>query len=117
LTSKINEWIREPVVYDELAECVSLVKIVAQNNKTLINAVDNVKRFILKVKPKKPQVLAPEKSKRSMAVKPKQVVKTVDICVVCSKPATSRCSRCKAVSYCSKQCQVENWKQHKDLCK
>ena len=33
---------------------------------------------------------------------------------VCSKAKI--CSRCKAVSYCSKGCQVADWKQHKGDC-
>jgi len=27
------------------------------------------------------------------------------------------CSRCKKTKYCSKTCQTEDWKIHKDLCK
>jgi hypothetical protein len=27
------------------------------------------------------------------------------------------CSACKAASYCSRDCQLEHWKQHKKLCK
>lgn len=28
-----------------------------------------------------------------------------------------RCSRCKKTYYCSEQCQINNWSQHKLLCK
>ena len=27
-----------------------------------------------------------------------------------------RCSRCKCISYCSKDCQVKDWKNHKAFC-
>ena len=27
------------------------------------------------------------------------------------------CSKCKKANYCSKECQVEGWKVHKQLCK
>jgi hypothetical protein len=27
------------------------------------------------------------------------------------------CGQCKAISYCSKECQVEDWKVHKKVCK
>ena len=27
------------------------------------------------------------------------------------------CSRCKTVWYCSRECQVQHWKQHKKVCK
>ncbi|KAF8377353.1 hypothetical protein HHK36_030730 [Tetracentron sinense] len=38
-------------------------------------------------------------------------------CVVCYCPTTTRCSRCKAVRYCSGKCQIIHWKQgHKEEC-
>jgi hypothetical protein len=30
---------------------------------------------------------------------------------------STRCSACKAASYCSRECQLEHWKQHKKVCK
>lgn len=47
-------------------------------------------------------------------------VKTTDghICAACYKPATLRCARCKAVWYCSKECQTRDWKLgHRALCR
>ncbi|XP_009138224.1 ubiquitin carboxyl-terminal hydrolase 16 [Brassica rapa] len=38
-------------------------------------------------------------------------------CPVCYCPALTRCSRCKAVRYCSGKCQIIHWRQgHKDEC-
>ncbi|KAJ1399537.1 Zinc finger, MYND-type [Sesbania bispinosa] len=38
-------------------------------------------------------------------------------CAVCYSPTTMRCSRCKAVRYCSGKCQISHWRQgHKDEC-
>ncbi|PKA56122.1 Ubiquitin carboxyl-terminal hydrolase 16 [Apostasia shenzhenica] len=38
-------------------------------------------------------------------------------CAVCYCPTTTRCSRCKAVRYCSGSCQIIHWRQgHKDKC-
>lgn len=37
-------------------------------------------------------------------------------CEKCSKEATKRCSRCKKVWYCSKECQVSHWPQHSQGC-
>ncbi|PIN12517.1 Ubiquitin carboxyl-terminal hydrolase [Handroanthus impetiginosus] len=38
-------------------------------------------------------------------------------CAVCRCPTTTRCSRCKAVRYCSGKCQIVHWRQgHKDDC-
>ena len=38
-------------------------------------------------------------------------------CLRCSKPAETKCSRCKITYYCSRECQKGNWKQHKSYCK
>ncbi|KAF5200887.1 Ubiquitin carboxyl-terminal hydrolase [Thalictrum thalictroides] len=38
-------------------------------------------------------------------------------CAVCYCPTTTRCSRCKAVRYCSGKCQIIHWRLgHKDEC-
>ncbi|XAR68212.1 Ubiquitinyl hydrolase 1 [Bertholletia excelsa] len=38
-------------------------------------------------------------------------------CATCSGPATTRCSQCKSVRYCSGRCQIIHWRQgHKDEC-
>ncbi|KAL2318000.1 hypothetical protein Fmac_031876 [Flemingia macrophylla] len=40
------------------------------------------------------------------------------LCAVCATPATKKCSRCKAVRYCSQECQQSHWKSgHKSVCK
>jgi hypothetical protein len=38
------------------------------------------------------------------------------ICIVCNKPARSRCSHC-STRYCSSDCQLIDWKKHKKICK
>lgn len=39
-------------------------------------------------------------------------------CAHCLKTATQRCSRCKSVWYCSRECQVDHYKkEHKHVCK
>ncbi len=37
-------------------------------------------------------------------------------CGNCGKDATQRCSRCKNQWYCSRECQLKQWKGHKTLC-
>ncbi|KAE9615213.1 putative ubiquitinyl hydrolase 1 [Lupinus albus] len=38
-------------------------------------------------------------------------------CAVCLCPTTTRCSRCKAVHYCSGKCQILHWRRgHKEEC-
>ena len=41
------------------------------------------------------------------------------VCAACGKGSVpSHCSRCKAVSYCGKQCQTQHWADgHKKACK
>lgn len=39
-------------------------------------------------------------------------------CAACFSTATTRCSRCKAVRYCSSKCQIMHWRQgHKHECR
>uniref|UniRef100_A0A6N2NAV1 ubiquitinyl hydrolase 1 n=1 Tax=Salix viminalis TaxID=40686 RepID=A0A6N2NAV1_SALVM len=41
----------------------------------------------------------------------------VHVCARCFRPATTRCSRCKSVRYCSGKCQINHWRQvHKEEC-
>lgn len=38
-------------------------------------------------------------------------------CVICNRTdKLLRCSRCKAVSYCTKEHQRRDWKRHKEFC-
>lgn len=38
------------------------------------------------------------------------------ICIKCSKPSIKRCSKCLYAYYCSRECQVKDWKSHKLSC-
>jgi hypothetical protein len=50
---------------------------------------------------------------------PKEENGTFLICNHCSNPLLKifRCSRCKAVNYCQRQCQVNDWQYHRFYCK
>ncbi|KAG6872839.1 hypothetical protein C0995_006009 [Termitomyces sp. Mi166 len=37
-------------------------------------------------------------------------------CELCGKKMKSRCTQCLSVSYCGKECQREDWPNHKKLC-
>lgn len=37
-------------------------------------------------------------------------------CAGCGDLATQRCSKCKEEWYCSRECQLKQWKQHKQMC-
>jgi hypothetical protein len=44
------------------------------------------------------------------------IIEVANFCAVCDKDASSRCSRCQGVRYCSTQCQREHWATHKEIC-
>ena len=39
------------------------------------------------------------------------------VCPVCNKVAETKCTGCKTVFYCNKDCQKKHWKTHKFECK
>ena len=39
------------------------------------------------------------------------------VCAGCGEAATQRCSKCKSEWYCSRECQLKRWKEHKPMCK
>ena len=47
----------------------------------------------------------------------KAIVKYTEVCFSCQKETTFKCGRCKMAYYCSKECQVLHWENHKSDCK
>ncbi|XP_032689954.1 zinc finger MYND domain-containing protein 10 isoform X2 [Odontomachus brunneus] len=37
-------------------------------------------------------------------------------CALCQELSKKRCSKCKEAWYCSRQCQVKDWENHKNIC-
>ncbi|XP_011159606.2 zinc finger MYND domain-containing protein 10 [Solenopsis invicta] len=37
-------------------------------------------------------------------------------CLVCQEASKKRCSKCKEAWYCSRECQVKDWENHKNIC-
>jgi len=52
-----------------------------------------------------------------MAKKNAKTLAGTQKCEVCPIFTSSRCEKCKQVYYCSKECQVGDWKLHKPACK
>ncbi|KAF9202511.1 hypothetical protein BGZ49_007338 [Haplosporangium sp. Z 27] len=39
-----------------------------------------------------------------------------NICKKCGGRTTKRCAKCKKIYYCSRECQTENWLEHRHTC-
>lgn len=37
-------------------------------------------------------------------------------CGSCNKEAEKKCSRCEVAFYCSRDCQIKDWENHKEKC-
>lgn len=37
-------------------------------------------------------------------------------CGSCNKEAEKKCSRCEVAFYCSRECQIKDWGNHKEKC-
>lgn len=49
---------------------------------------------------------------------PKTTKSTIDACKVClKKEDAKKCGKCMSVMYCSKACQRNDWKAHKNVCR
>ena len=40
----------------------------------------------------------------------------ISTCKMCQKEAAKKCARCKNAEYCSRECQVKDWQEHKKYC-
>ncbi|NWB99482.1 zinc finger MYND domain-containing protein [Pseudomonas gingeri] len=60
--------------------------------------------------------LAALMARTSASASSSSVVTAGHSCAHCGKPTNLCCSRCKAVYYCSKECQKARWKSHKPSC-
>ncbi len=40
----------------------------------------------------------------------------MSFCAICAKPTSTKCSRCKSVYYCGRECQTTGWRSHKTIC-
>ncbi|KAK0093910.1 hypothetical protein PV326_012362 [Microctonus aethiopoides] len=45
-----------------------------------------------------------------------KINKETKVCARCNDAACKRCSKCKSVWYCGRECQVKDWSSHKSTC-
>ncbi len=51
----------------------------------------------------------------TLETEPLPVIK-IDECNTCGEASTTKCSACKLVFYCNRNCQTKDWKKHKKDC-
>lgn len=61
------------------------------------------------------QFVNPEKKKKEEEKREED--KQEQICACCKEPASTRCTGCRLVFYCDRECQRKDWKSHKDICR
>jgi ankyrin repeat protein len=59
--------------------------------------------------------IAPNLS-RKILVKPENMVRACDCCLLAGAATMQYCSRCKNAAYCNAECQRSDWKRHKAEC-
>jgi len=57
-----------------------------------------------------------ECKQQSDRARPEEQKEVEHRCEICGTPTTSCCGKCKAVYYCSAECQRADWKTHRALC-
>ncbi|KYK65098.1 MYND finger domain-containing protein, partial [Toxoplasma gondii TgCatPRC2] len=38
-------------------------------------------------------------------------------CRTCGRHADQRCAKCKVTWYCTRECQIHDWRNHKEICR
>jgi hypothetical protein len=60
-------------------------------------------------------------TKLSEEFEPVESIKSVPssdvVCCVCNRTGEHRCSACKSVVYCGRDCQIKDWNRHKQTCR
>jgi hypothetical protein len=78
----------------------------------ILNDLNNIKDE--KIKNQKIKELLGLDSKQSTPTNPG---KKTEICTICPNKTAQQCSVCKVAYYCSRECQLQDWKVHKLICK
>jgi hypothetical protein len=101
----------------EEAHTPFVVELIAEMRERLVQTYEG--RYAAIAEDQKANVFVKEtseelKSLGNMFTIPDEL--TAPTCVVCHADAEQRCSRCHTEWYCSRKCQVSDWKRHKSIC-
>merc|ERR1719160_2426766 len=101
----------------EEAHTPFVVELIAEMRERLVQTYEG--RYAAIAEDQKANVFVKEtseelKSLGNMFTIPDEL--TAPTCVVCHADAKQRCSRCQTEWYCSRKCQVSDWKRHKSIC-
>jgi hypothetical protein len=101
----------------EEAHTPFVVELIAEMRERLVQTYEG--RYAAIAEDQKASVFVKEtpdelKSLGNMFTIPDEL--TAPTCVVCHADAEQRCSRCHTEWYCSRKCQVSDWKRHKSIC-
>ena len=77
-----------------------------QEDVGLIELVDFALADVLE-----PRVLRPVDLELTLAA-----VVSAPACEVCAAPSFRKCARCRHARYCSRECQLQDWPEHKARC-
>ena len=61
-------------------------------------------------------ILEPRVLKHSELELTLTAVISVPVCMVCAAQTSRRCGRCRVACYCSTECQLQDWQEHKTHC-
>ena len=115
--------------YDELILCPSLIKKNFAKSKPCgditMEILSNPSIRHLHVVQKLKTIMAFTNLLQQPAEAPPSIKEGFKMCRNCNKMEQSlkfqqsllKCSRCKSTFYCSKECQVADWKSHKPICR
>ena len=104
-------------------DCVVQILLTANNKEKLGTALSKLENRIDTTQYKRLRVIIfGSEDPMNFSIKNEQANREacnlvfVCACEGCTKTGTLRCTRCKLVGYCSKECQIVSWKKHKENC-
>jgi len=101
-------------VHQDTAECIEMPTIAKKVVHTPTFSGDRLKKF---------RENYSASSSTNMKHQLRKESKNEDTCTICAmcgkmiKSSNNKCSRCRKVHYCNRDCQKSHWKVHKNVCK